>query len=292
MRFRNGREFLTWPTKAVTVFGMSGLGKTWLANELRDHGWFHYSADYRIGTRYMGEHIVDNFKQEAMKVPLLRELLLSDSIYIASNIRFSNLTPLSTYLGKPGNPAKGGIAFTDYCRRQAQHRDAEINAMKDVPKFIARAHDIYGYDHFICDASGSLCEIIDPDDKNDPVLETLSANTLMLYLRGTEDDARMLVNRFADAPKPMYYNPQFLEAKWAEYKALRSTGAGSIDDNDVDPDDFLTWGFEELLRYRLPVYTKIARRHGYTIDAASLASVRSDTDFLELVAAAVERNAD
>jgi hypothetical protein len=37
-------------------------------------------VDYRIGTRYMGEHIVDNFKREAMKVPFLRDLLRSDSI--------------------------------------------------------------------------------------------------------------------------------------------------------------------------------------------------------------------
>jgi hypothetical protein len=82
-------------------------------------GWFHYSIDYRIGTRYMGEHIVDNFKREAMRNPFLRELLLSDSIYIASNITFDNLAPLSTYLGKPGDPAKGGLSFSEYLRRQA-----------------------------------------------------------------------------------------------------------------------------------------------------------------------------
>ena len=89
---------------------MSGLGKTRTAAMLRaDGGWFHYSVDYRIGTRYMGEHIVDNFKREAMRNPFLRELLRSDSIYIASNISFDNLSPLSTYLGKPGDPEKGGI---------------------------------------------------------------------------------------------------------------------------------------------------------------------------------------
>ncbi|MEO1794230.1 MAG: ATPase, partial [Pseudomonadota bacterium] len=71
MRYASGEEFLAAPRKAVTVFGMSGLGKTWLADRLRADSWFHYSADYRIGTRYMGEHIVDNFKREAMKVPLL-----------------------------------------------------------------------------------------------------------------------------------------------------------------------------------------------------------------------------
>ena len=96
--------------KRVLLFGMSGLGKTHVSNLLRDGGgWFHYSIDYRIGTRYMGEHIVDNFKREAMKVPFLRELLMSDSIYIGSNITFDNLAPLSTYLGKPGDPAKGGL---------------------------------------------------------------------------------------------------------------------------------------------------------------------------------------
>ena len=68
---------------------MSGLGKTHLSNMLRaEGGWFHYSIDYRIGTRYMGEHIADSFKREAMKVVYLRDLLLSDSIYIGSNITF------------------------------------------------------------------------------------------------------------------------------------------------------------------------------------------------------------
>ena len=83
---------------------MSGVGKTTLAALLQNHEWFQYSVDYRIGTRYMDEHIVDNFKREAMGNPFLAELLRSDSIYIRSNISFHNLAPLSTYLGKPGNP--------------------------------------------------------------------------------------------------------------------------------------------------------------------------------------------
>ena len=83
---------------------MSGLGKTYISNMLRAHGdWFHYSIDYRIGTRYLGELISDSYKLAAMKTPYLGELLKSDSIYIESNITFDNLTPLSNYLGKPGN---------------------------------------------------------------------------------------------------------------------------------------------------------------------------------------------
>ena len=95
-----------------------------LATRLRRKNWFHYSGDYRIGTCYLDEPILDHIKQQAMQVPFLRDLLRSDSIYIRSNITFHNLAPLSTYLGKPGNPAKGGISFAEYKRRQAQHREA------------------------------------------------------------------------------------------------------------------------------------------------------------------------
>ena len=106
---------MTGPTRLLVAsccFGMSGLGKTHLAKLLRDGGdWFHYSVDYRIGTRYMGEYIADNFKREAMRVPLLRELLLTDSVYISSNITFDNLAPLSTYLGKPGDPRQRRVAL-------------------------------------------------------------------------------------------------------------------------------------------------------------------------------------
>ena len=107
MKFPSAKAFMDWPAKAVTIFGMSGVGKTSLARMLRHHDWFHYSVDYRIGTRYMGEHIVDNFKKEAMKNVFLRDLLRTDSIYISSNITYENLDPLSTYIGKPGNPDKG-----------------------------------------------------------------------------------------------------------------------------------------------------------------------------------------
>ena len=54
MRFTSGKDFATQSRKAVTIFGMSGVGKTTLSNLLQDSGWYHYSVDYRIGTRYMG----------------------------------------------------------------------------------------------------------------------------------------------------------------------------------------------------------------------------------------------
>ncbi|MBT6139418.1 MAG: ATPase, partial [Rhodospirillaceae bacterium] len=64
---------------------MSGVGKTTLAAKVPSEAWFHFSADYRIGTRYLAEPILDNVKREAMKVPFLADLLRSDSIYINHN---------------------------------------------------------------------------------------------------------------------------------------------------------------------------------------------------------------
>ena len=97
-KFRKARR------KAVTLMGMSGVGKTVLANRLPETRWFIYSGDYRIGTQYLREPILDNIKLRAMEVPFLHDLLRSDSIYIESNITVHNLRPISTFLGKPGDP--------------------------------------------------------------------------------------------------------------------------------------------------------------------------------------------
>lgn len=220
-----------------------------------------------------------------MKNPFLRDLLRSDSIYISSNITFDNLAPLSTYLGKPGNPALGGIPFAEYKRRQAQHREAEIRALLDVPEFIRRAHDIYGYEHFICDSGGSLCEVVNPDDAEDPVLKALAETTLLLYIEGTPEHTAMLVERFRKYPKPMYYQPAFLDAKWAEYKDTQNISK----DDDVNPDGFAVWGFEQLLHHRIPLYAKIAKNFGYTVRMRDIPNVTSEEGFMNLVSAAIDQ---
>ena len=285
MLFSSADEFVQSPRRAVTVFGMAGVGKTRLSNMLRASNWFHYSADYRIGTRYMGEFIVDNFKHEAMRVPFLAELLRSDSIYISSNITFDNLDPLSTYLGTPGDPARGGLPFAEYQRRQEQHRVAEIAALQDVPYFVERAKALYGYDDFIADTGGSLIEVVDPHNPDDPVIKTLAASTALLYIRGTEKDASELVRRFKQSPKPMYYRPHFLLERWAEYKRLNNV----TEDCDVDPEGFGAWGFEALLHDRLPRYQALADQFGYVVEASDLAIVRDGDEFVDLMAAAIEK---
>ena len=284
MLFDTPTAFREQAHRSVALFGMSGVGKTRIASMVREEGWFHYSVDYRIGTRYMGEHIVDNFKREAMKSPLLRELLMTDSIYIGSNITFENLSPLSTYLGKPGNPEKGGIPFEEYMRRQSEHRVAEIAAMLDTNHFIERARRVYGYDHFLCDTSGSLCEVVEPTDSDDAVMSSLSETSLVLYIREEADHADELARRFDRDPKPMYYNPGFLQGVWQRY--LSETKS---EPNHVDPDAFIRWAYRELLAWRGPRYRAIAARWGYTATMAEIAAVRDESDFLDLTEAVIAR---
>jgi hypothetical protein len=284
MIYPTASDYLAAPKKRVLLFGMSGLGKTHLANMLRDQGsWFHYSVDYRIGTRYMNEFIADNFKREAMRVPLLRELLMTDSVYIASNITFNNLAPLSTYLGKPGNPAKGGLPFAEYMARQEQHRAAEVSAMLDTARFIDRAEAIYGYPSFVCDTSGSICEVVDPDDPSDPVLKQLSETLLLVWIKGSEAHTSELVRRFDRAPKPMYYQPDFLHAVWEDYRTTHS-----VSEETCDPDHFVRWTYARALAHRQPRYAAMARQ-GVTVTAEDVAKVRDPAGFDAMIAAAIER---
>jgi len=287
MIYATAQDWLKAPDKRVLLFGMSGLGKTHVSNLLRDGGgWFHYSIDYRIGTRYMGEYIADNFKREAMKVPLLRELLMTDSVHITSNITFDNLAPLSTYLGKPGNPEKGGLPFAEYLRRQQQHREAEVAALLDTPRFIGRAREIYGYDNFVCDSGGSICEVVDPENPSDPVMTALADNLALVWIEGSEAHTAELIRRFDKAPKPMYYQPEFLRAAWDEYLSTNR-----LTEARVDPDAFVRWTYARALAHRQPRYAAMARNWGVSITAEAVAGVRSADDFAALVARALEARA-
>ena len=287
MIYKTGKDWLNAREKKVLLFGMSGLGKTHISNLLRAAGsWFHYSIDYRIGTRYMGEHIADNFKREAMKVPLLRDLLMTDSVHITSNITFNNLAPLSTYLAKPGDPAKGGVPFAEYLHRQEQHRQAEIAALLDTPAFIRRAGELYDYPNFVCDSGGSICEVVDPDDPEDPVLKVLEDNLLLVWIRGSDAHRDELVRRFDRAPKPMYYRPDFLRQVWSDY--LQQQGKTEA---DADPDAFLRFGYARLLDHRQPLYAAMARR-GLTVTAEEVAGLSSVAQFDDLIVRALERRAE
>ena len=84
----------------------------------------------------------------------------------------------------------------------------------------------------------------------------------------------------------MYYQPRFLDEKWAEYKNINSIG----EDCEVDPDGFAVWGFEQLLHHRIPLYQAIARNFGYTVKMEDVPKVKTEEDFLDLVSHAIDKH--
>ena len=275
-------EFRHWKHKNVTLLGMSGVGKSYLSSMLQGKQWFHYSGDYRIGTRYLDEHILDMIKQQAMQVPFLKDLWRKDWIHISNNIKVDDLGPVLSFVGKLGNPALGGVELDEFIRRQAIYRQAEIDAMLEVPEFIRKAQHIYGYPHFINDVGGSLCELEEPG-----VIESLIDCSLILYIQVTNQAQQdTLVQRAQSSPKPLFYRPEFLQQHLQMY--FEETGLEYA--AQIDPDDFARWVFPHLFHSRIPRYEAIAQPHGYTVTSDEVAQVKDEDDFLALIELAIVRD--
>ena len=272
--------FRAWDNKCITLLGMSGVGKTYLSGLLRRHDWFHYSGDYRIGTRYLDEHILDLIKGQAMQVPFLRDLLRQDWIFIRNNIKVDDLGPVLSFVGKLGNPELGGLGLEEFNRRQALYRQAEIAAMHDVPAFKRKAQEIYGYRHLVNDVGGSLCELEEP-----AVIDLLARESLILYIQVPPEDEIKLIQRAQADPKPLYYRPAFLAAAVKDFLAERQLEYVA----EIDPDDFTRWVFPRLFHSRVPRYEAIAGPQGYTLSSTEVARVRDERDFLDLVEQAIAR---
>jgi hypothetical protein len=177
-----------------------------------------------------------------------------------------------------GNPKLNGLSLQEFKRRQKLHHQAEVAAMKDVPEFIDKAEDIYGYKHFINDAGGSVCELDDQD-----VLETLAQHTLIIYIKIPPALEHIIIQRAKTDPKPLYYREAFLEEKLTEFMRLKNFA----NPTDISPDEFVTWVFPELFKSRIPRYQAIADQYGYTIDASDASLVRNEDGFIQLVAKAL-----
>jgi hypothetical protein len=79
----------------------------------------------------------------------------------------------------------------------------------------------------------------------------------MLWIEGTEAHKAELVRRFDQAPKPMYYRPEFLLPLWQEYLDTHGLAADA-----VDPDAFVRFAYARALDHRAPLYAAMARKTG------------------------------
>ncbi len=270
----SAQEFSNLQNKRLTLLGMSGVGKTHLAKLLGlSDKWYHYSGDYRIGAKYLNDDIVDDIKQKIRQDEHLAELLDSDSISINNHVTFDNLSSVSAFLGKVGNPEQGGLPIDEFSKRQLLHREAEISTMLDVPEFIRKSEQ-QGFNHFINDAGGSLCEL---DDER--VYQTLSEHTLILYIRASKANESALIERAQTHPKPLYYQTEFLKQQLQTYLQENQL----IYVAQIDPNAFVRWVFPRLLEHRKPKYELIASQYGYTIDSEQLYQCKSASEVLDLI---------
>ncbi len=241
-------EFLENP-KAITLMGMSGVGKTRLSAMLAKHSWHHYSCDYLIGTKYMSDALADDTK----------------------NISKKNIKNLSTFIGKLGDPSKGGIELKEYKRRQKLYYDAECQSLRDVP---AAMRETPGTD-FVNDSTGSLCEILDED-----VIAEVGRVTLFVYIKASPQEELKVLDRAQHSPKPMFFPPDRFDEWLVDYMDDR----GVNDPNRIDPDDFSRWIFPRLFEARLPKYQRLADLYGVTIPSEDFKNVRNNQEFVDCVA--------
>ena len=273
------KEFRSQKNKRLTLLGMSGVGKTHLAKLIGENGdWYHFSGDYHIGATYLKDEIINNISKKMKQDPWLQNLLDNQSISVNSQVTFDNLEPISAFLGKVGNPEEGGLAIDEFIRRQGLFLEAEIKAMYDVPSFIKQSQQS-GYDNFINDAGGSLCEL---GDKK--LYQLLAKNTLIVYIKTNKAAERMLIERSKNQPKPVYYHPDFFETALQAF--LEKNNLDYV--AQISPDAFVRWVFPRLVEDRLEKYQGLAGQYGCTIKSDDLYLCHSSDDVINLIAGALD----
>ena len=245
--------------KRFALLGMSGLGKTFISRNLtKTDNWSHYSVDYEIG-----------------------QLLFKDNhANLLKGFDIDNLTHLSDFLGKPGSSTMGGITFSEYVSRQRLHRDAEIKATLKACSLVEKSPEL---SHFVCDTSGSICELVNPSDKNDLLLTSISRNFLIVCLEAPDSIYQVLIDRFLAKPKPMYYEENFLNSLWHSFKR----GSSNTDDK-INPDDFMVFGFKALIERRKAIFDKISKNWGITLNFELLRRINDATDLIEAIKLKIE----
>jgi hypothetical protein len=246
MIYKSGADFLQSKTKALTLMGMSGVGKSHLSGLMEGWGWRNFSCDLEIGTKELAAEMA-------------RPVILND------------ISSLSEFIGKIGE-----VPFNEFKRRQKLYYDAEIAALSRVPEAVRQA------DKTVIDSTGSICEILDED-----VIGQVGRASLIIYIEASKDEEKAILQRAQDYPKPLFYPPRQLEAWVNEY--MQICGVDHAD--HIPADDFARWVFPRLFDLRIPKYQEIAERYGITLSTADLYQVKTESDVLGLIAAALDAQA-
>ena len=254
----NANESPGFQFKRFALLGMSGLGKTFISRTLvKQDDWLHYSVDYEIGKilfKNTHRNLLDGFE-------------------------VGNLTNLSNFLGKPGSQSMGGISFSEYLTRQQLHRDAEIKATLNASSLVEHSPEL---SHFMCDTSGSICELVNPLDENDKILSSLSKNFLIICLEAPDTMYQVLIDRFLAKPKPMYYEENFLHSLW---KSFRDNTLTTCD--EINPDDFMIYGFKALIKRRKAIFDTISENWGISLNFEQLRNVKCAADLIGAIESAI-----
>ena len=85
----------------------------------------------------------------------------------------------------------------------------------------------------------------------------LYKNFLIICLEAPDSMYQVLVDRFLAKPKPMYYEENFLHSLWQSFRDDTST----IYD-EINPDDFMIYGFKALIKRRKAIFDTISKNWG------------------------------
>lgn len=240
-------EFLSHSQKTITLIGMSGAGKTHISAQLESWGWYNYSCDFVIADKY-----------------LRNELPGSASLTV------EDISVLSDYLGKLGNPNHGGFALDLFKERQKAYYDAEVQALYAMHDTMSTTDK-----SFVHDSTGSLCEIED-----EGVLKKIGQQTLFVYLKTGLDEEREVLQRAQDYPKPLFFPPSFLEKAMQDYTAQHNLEIIE----QAHPDDFARWVFPRLFEARKPKYQRLADLYGITIASSKFRNLSAADEFITIIA--------
>ena len=86
---------------------------------------------------------------------------------------------------------------------------------------------------------------------------------------------QVLIDRFLAKPKPMYYEENFLHSLWQRFRDDTSTIC-----DEINPDDFMIYGFKALIERRKSIFDTISKNWGISLNFEQLRKVKCAADLI------------